>query len=40
RNEAKGITSNVHTSTFDIDPDALKVGMGLMAWLAIKELSN
>ncbi len=39
RNEAKGITSNVHTSTFDIDPDALKIGMGLMAWLAIRELS-
>ncbi len=39
RNEEKGITSNVHTSTFDIDPDALKIGMGLMAWLAIKELS-
>ena len=39
RNESKGITSNVHTSTFDIDEQSLKVGMGLMAWLAIKELN-
>lgn len=38
RNEAKGITSSVHTPTFDIDEDALQVGSGLMAWLAIKEL--
>jgi len=35
RNESKGITSPVHTSTFDIDESALEVGMGLMAWLAI-----
>lgn len=39
RNEEKGITSNVHTSTFDIDKNALKTGMGLMAWLAINELN-
>lgn len=38
RNEAKGIVSNVHTSTFDIDEDALLTGMGLMAYLAIKQL--
>ncbi|MGE0770723.1 MAG: M20 family metallopeptidase [Cyclobacteriaceae bacterium] len=38
RNEAKGITSYVHTPTFDIDEDALKIGPGLMAWLAIAEL--
>ncbi len=38
RNEAKGISSYVHTPTFDIDEDALKLGPGLMAWLAIKEL--
>lgn len=40
RNEAKGITSSVHTSTFDIDERALETGMGLMAFLAIKELSK
>jgi amidohydrolase len=38
RNEAKGITSYVHTPTFDIDEDALSIGPGLMAWLAICEL--
>lgn len=37
-NEAKGITSGVHTPTFDIDEDALEIGSGLMAWLAISEL--
>ncbi|MBP6302537.1 MAG: amidohydrolase [Bacteroidia bacterium] len=39
RNEARGITSSVHTPTFDIDESALEVGMGLMAWQAIKELT-
>ncbi len=38
RNEAKGITSYVHTSTFDIDEDALAIGPGLMAWMALREL--
>jgi len=37
-NPAKGITSPVHTTTFDIDEQALEVGMGLMAWLGLKEL--
>jgi amidohydrolase len=40
RNEAKGITSYVHTPTFDIDEDALKISTGLMAWMAIKELGK
>lgn len=40
RNEAKGIASNVHTPTFNIDEDALEIGAGLMAWLAIKELEQ
>ena len=40
RNEAKGIFSYVHTPTFDIDEDALKLGPGLMAWMAIKELES
>lgn len=38
RNEARGITSPVHTATFDVDEGALQVGSGLMAWLAVKEL--
>lgn len=37
-NVAKGITSGIHTSTFDIDEDALETGMGLMAFLAAKQL--
>jgi hypothetical protein len=28
----------VHTPTFNIDEDALEIGSGLMAWLAVKEL--
>jgi metal-dependent amidase/aminoacylase/carboxypeptidase family protein len=38
-NKAKGITSPVHTPTFNIDEDALELSTGLMAWLAIQELS-
>jgi amidohydrolase len=34
-NKAKGITTPVHTSTFDIDESALELGAGLMAWLAL-----
>jgi amidohydrolase len=37
-NPSRGITSPVHTDTFDIDENALETGAGLMAWLAIKEL--
>jgi len=37
-NPARGITSPVHTNTFDVDESALETGMGLMAWLAVKEL--
>ena len=40
RNESRGITSSVHTPTFDVDEDALQTGMGLMAWLAVCELKN
>lgn len=39
-NKAKGIVSGIHTSTFDIDENALQVGAGLMAWLAINELTE
>ncbi|MFZ9944001.1 MAG: M20 metallopeptidase family protein [Bacteroidia bacterium] len=40
RNESRGITSSVHTPTFDIEEKSLAVGMGLMAWLAIKGLQQ
>lgn len=33
-NAAKGITSGVHTPTFDVDEDALRIGAGFMAYLA------
>lgn len=39
-NKAKGITSGVHTVTFDIDEKALETGVGLMAWLAVNELGS
>jgi hippurate hydrolase len=32
-NKEKGITSGVHTPTFNIDEDAIAIGMGMMAWL-------
>lgn len=38
RNESKGITSYVHTPTFDIDEEALSISTGLMAWMAVREL--
>jgi amidohydrolase len=40
RNEERGITSSVHTPTFDIDEKALELSTGLMAYLALKELGN
>ncbi|MBK7939953.1 MAG: amidohydrolase [Lewinellaceae bacterium] len=39
-NPERGITSPIHTETFDIDEAALETGMGLMAWLAIRELEK
>jgi amidohydrolase len=33
-NKKKGITSGLHTSTFDIDESALKESIGLMSWIA------
>ncbi|MFN7313952.1 MAG: M20 family metallopeptidase [Bacteroidota bacterium] len=38
RNESLGITSGVHTPTFNIDESALVIGMGLMAWITAKQL--
>ena len=34
-NTEKGITSGVHTPTFNIDENAIEIGMGIMAWLAV-----
>lgn len=35
-NKARGITSGVHTPTFDIDEQGIEIGMGMMAWLGMK----
>lgn len=40
RNEDRGITSSVHTPTFDVDEAALEIGAGLMSWLAMHELNS
>ncbi len=32
-NKAKGITAGVHTPVFNIDENAIEIGMGMMAWL-------
>ncbi|WP_312138118.1 M20 family metallopeptidase [Sphingobacterium sp.] len=38
-NKAKGIQSAVHTPTFDIDEEALKISIGLMSYIAFSYLS-
>lgn len=40
RNEARGIVHGVHHPGFDIDEDALPLGVGMMSWLALQELKN
>ncbi|PWU02702.1 MAG: amidohydrolase [Bacteroidetes bacterium] len=35
-NLAKGISAGVHTPTFNIDENAIEVGMGMMAWLGAR----
>ncbi|MFT7150291.1 MAG: amidohydrolase [Nonlabens sp.] len=37
-NEEKGTTNGVHTSNFNIDEDAIELGIGLMAWIALNQL--
>jgi metal-dependent amidase/aminoacylase/carboxypeptidase family protein len=39
-NVARGITSGLHTPRFDVDETALEIGSGLMAWIAISQLSE
>lgn len=40
RNEERGIVHPVHNSRFDVDEECLRVGSGLMAWLAITEMNE
>ena len=39
-NKAKGICSGVHTPTFNIDEEAIEIGMGMMAWLGSETPSD
>jgi amidohydrolase len=39
-NAKKGIASNLHTSTFDVDEASLATGMGVMAWMALNLVSS
>ena len=39
-NKAQGITSPVHTTTFNIDESSLELSIGTMAWLALQALKN
>lgn len=39
-NRERGITSGLHTATFDVDEHALELSTGLMAWLALKNLEQ
>jgi len=39
-NKERGITSSVHTPTFDVDEESLKLSTGLMAYIALKQLGN
>jgi amidohydrolase len=39
-NKMKGIVSSLHTPTFDVDEKALVTSVGLMAYIAVKQLEN
>ncbi|GGE11431.1 M20 metallopeptidase family protein [Sphingobacterium cellulitidis] len=39
-NQAKGISSAVHTNTFDIDETALQTSIGLMSYIAVRYLGE
>lgn len=39
-NKEKGIVSNLHTPTFNVDEESIEIGVGLMAWIALSSLTN
>jgi amidohydrolase len=39
-NKISGITSSLHTPTFNIDENSLRISTGLMAYLALRQLGN
>ncbi|MEJ7676347.1 MAG: M20 family metallopeptidase [Segetibacter sp.] len=40
QNKKKGIVSSLHTPTFNVDEDAPAISIGLMAYIAVKQLGN
>ena len=40
RNDERGIVHPVHSSRFDLDEEALRVGSGLMAWITVGALER
>ena len=40
RNETSGVTSSLHTATFNVDESSIETGMGLMAWMVISQLKE
>ncbi len=40
RNIEKGLDANLHTANFNVDESSLETGMGLMAWIAFRELAK
>ena len=39
-NHSKSITSNLHTSTFDVDEKSIEIGTGFMIWNALAQLKT
>ncbi len=39
-NKEKGISSSLHIPTFDVDEEALVTGVGLMTYIAVKQLGS
>ncbi|PLX07321.1 MAG: amidohydrolase [Marinilabiliales bacterium] len=39
-NKEKGIVSNLHTNTFNVDESAIETGVATMIWLAVSHLSK
>jgi amidohydrolase len=39
-NKERGITSNLHTSTFNVDEESIEIGTGLMIWNTLEMLND
>ena len=39
-NKSKGIVSGVHTPTFDVDENAIEIGIGIMAYIGASAMGN